>query len=253
MSGQPKLYGIGLRQVNGVAVAWRVSIRRRGRNVGRLFSVKEFGNLKKALKAAIAFRDEVNQVFPPLTKQEAHAIRRSTNTSGVPGVFRTKTGEWKASIQYEDGTCKTRQFAVHVYGEDKARQLAVEARIELLKQVRGHLIYHDEKIKIRSLGSTDDPAVCITPYKEEPAPSPYCMRDKRTPGVGTVNVKTVLASGKVMRVKYWVAQFIKPNGLPRRRYFSVARYGEKEAERLAIAQRQAWERDDALNYKNLMR
>jgi len=56
-----------------------------------------------------------------------------------------------------------------------------------------------------------------------------------------------------MRVKYWVAQFIKPNGLPRRRYFSVARYGEKEAERLAIAQRQAWERDDALNYKNLMR
>ncbi|NOJ99897.1 AP2 domain-containing protein, partial [Corallococcus coralloides] len=60
MSGQPKLYGIGLRQVNGVAVAWRVSIRRRGRNVGRLFSVKEFGNLKKALKAAIAFRDEVN-------------------------------------------------------------------------------------------------------------------------------------------------------------------------------------------------
>ncbi|MVT36892.1 hypothetical protein GO497_03990 [Acidovorax citrulli] len=147
MSGQPKLYGISLRQVNGIAVAWRVSIRRRGRNVGRLFSVKAFGSLKKALKAAIAFRDEVNEIFPPLTKQEAHAIRRSTNTSGVPGVFRTKTGEWKASIQFEDGTCKTRQFAVHVYGEDRAKQLAVEARVELLKQIRGHLIYHDEKSK----------------------------------------------------------------------------------------------------------
>lgn len=243
LSGQPKLYGISLRQVNGVAVAWRVSIRRRGRNVGRLFSVKAFGSLKKALKAAIAFRNEVNEIFPPLTKQEVHAIRRSTNTSGVPGVFRTKTGEWKASIQFEDGTCKTRQFAVHVYGESRARQLAVEARVELLKQIRGHLIFHEEKIKIRSSNCNDEPAVCITPYKEKPAPSPYSMRANRSPGVGTVNVKTVLANGQVVRVQYRVAQFIKPDGLPKRRYFSVARYGEKEAERLAIAQRQAWERE----------
>ncbi|MVT28642.1 hypothetical protein GO496_09180 [Acidovorax citrulli] len=196
-----------------------MSIRRRGRNVGRLFSVKAFGSLKKALKAAIAFRDEVNEIFPPLTKQEAHAIRRSTNTSGVPGVFRTKTGEWKASIQFEDGTCKTRQFAVHVYGEDRAKQLAVEARVELLKQIRGHLIYHDEKIKIRSSSCNDEPAVCITPYKEKPAPSPYCMRANRTPGVGSVNVKTVLANGQVVRVQYRVARFIKPDGLPKRRYF----------------------------------
>nr|WP_267884648.1 AP2/ERF family transcription factor [Paracidovorax citrulli] len=242
-----------MRRVNGIAVAWRVSIRRRGSTVERIFSVKAFGNLKKALRAAIAFRDEVNQIFPPLTKQEAHAIRRSTNTSGVPGVYRTKMDEWKASIRFEDGKCKTRQFSVRVYGEDGARQLAIDARVELLKQVRGHLIYHDEKIKIRSSDCVDEPAVCIAPHKEKPASSPYCMQTNRNPGVGTVNVKTVLADGQVVRVQYRVAQFIKPDGLPKRRYFSVARYGEKEAERLAIAQRQAWEREGALKHQKLLR
>ncbi|MEA9822356.1 AP2 domain-containing protein [Xanthomonas campestris pv. raphani] len=248
LNAQTKRYGISMRTVNSVPSAWRVSIRRRGSVIGRQFSAKAFGSMEEALKAALAFRDEVNERFPPLTKQEAHAIRRSTNTSGVPGVFRTKMGEWKASIHFEDGTCKTRQFAVRVYGEEKARQLAIGARVELLKQVHGYVIYHDEKLDLRSSSGNDEPAVCIIPNKQEPAPNPYRLQTDRVPGVGTVNVKTVLRNGQVRRVTYRVAQFTKPEGLPKRRYFSVLRYGEKEAERLAIAQRQAWEREahDAL-------
>ena len=84
---------------------------------------------------------------------------------------------------------------------------------------------------------------CINPLKEDPTPSPYRRKTIGALEVGTVHVKTVLSSGEVIKVKYRVAQRTKPNGLPQRRYFSMDRYGEEEAKRLAISQRQAWERE----------
>lgn len=242
-STQPKLYGISLRRINGGAVAWRVNINRRGNSIDRTFSLATFGGVEEALKEAIAFRDEVNQRFAPLTKQEFHAIHRSSNTSGVPGVFRTTTNEWKAIIHYADGRCKTRQFAIHLYGEEEAKQLAIQARVELLKQVHGHAIRHEEKLNIDE-PRTNEPVLAIAPYKNEPAPSPYERPKNDKPvGVGTVNVKTVLSNGQTVVTKYRVAEFRKPGGLPKRRYFSVARYGEGDAALLAIEQRQAWERE----------
>jgi hypothetical protein len=245
---QPKLYGIGLRRVNGVAVAWRVSIRRRGSFIDRSFSVSTFGGVDEALKEAIAFRDEVNRRFAPLTKQQFHAIHRSNNTSGVPGVFRTTTNEWKAIIHYADGRCKTRQFAIHLYGEEEAKQLAIQARAELLKQVHGHVIRHEEELDI-DVPKNSQPVLAITPHKDEPAASPYQRADiDKIPGVGTVNVKTVLNNGQTAVTKYRVAEFRKPGGLPKRRYFSVERYGEGDAALLAIEQRQAWEREALANH-----
>lgn len=61
-------------------------------------------------------------------------------------VYRTKEGEWKASILFSDGTRKTRQFAIRLYGEERARELAIAARVELLKQVHGHVVFMKKKI-----------------------------------------------------------------------------------------------------------
>lgn len=139
-----KLYGIGPYRSSGVVAGWRVSIKRRGDTVTRYFASAHFGGLDAALQAAVAFRDEVNQKFPPLTKREQCAVLRSSNTSGIPGVFRTTTGEWKARILFADGSCKTRQFSIQRYGEEEAWRKAVQARAELLALVHGHALQHDE-------------------------------------------------------------------------------------------------------------
>jgi hypothetical protein len=91
------------------------------------------------------------------------------------------------------------------------------------------------------------PEVVVTPYKEAPADSPYrrakLARDEKRGDVGRVNVKTLLGNAETVVTTYRVAQIEKSTGLPRRRYFSVSRYGEEGAERLAREQRKAWEKD----------
>jgi hypothetical protein len=245
-SANQKLYGIGPYRRSGVAVGWRVSINRRGDFVNRYFVAKKFGGMDQALRAAITFRDEVNQTFAPLTKREQCAVLRSSNTSGIPGVFRTTSGEWKARILFSDGRCKTQQFSVLLYGEDEARRKAIRARAELLNLVQGHALHHDE------MRNADLPELCtvldivITPHKDKPTPSPYDHPRRRNApgvGVGAVNIKTCLSNGETVVTKYRVAVFKKPDGLPKRRYFSVTRYGEEIAALLAIEQRQAWERE----------
>jgi hypothetical protein len=243
-SPHPKLYGIGLYRRSGVVVGWRVSINRRGDLVNRYFVAKKLGGMDQALRAAIAFRDEVNQTFAPLTKREQCAVLRSSNTSGIPGVFRLPTGEWKAGIRYADGSHKTRPFSVRLYGEDEARRMAIQARAELLALVEGHALQHKEMRNVHFPEPTTVPDIVITPHKDEPTPSPYDRpRRNKALGVETTNVKTLLKNGQTVITSYRVAVFTQPNGLPKRRYFSVTRFGEEEALRMAIEQRQAWERE----------
>ena len=248
-SPQTKLYGIGLyRRAGGATVGWTVSIRRRGDHVNRCFLAKNFGGMDQALQAAIAFRDEVNQRFPPLTKREKCAVLRSNNTSGVPGVYLTTTGEWVARVFLGDGRRKTRRFSIRLLGEDEARRRAIQARAELLSLVRGHVLQHEEMREVHFPDPSTMPDVVITPHKDEPTPSPFeHPRRNKAPGVETANVKTVLKNGRTVITTYRVAVFKQPNGLPKRRYFSVAVYGEEEALRLAREQRQTWEREARQN------
>ena len=250
-SPQPKPYGIGPYRRSGVVIGWRVSINRRGDLVNRYFVAKKLGGMDQALQTAIAFRDEVNQTFAPLTKREQCAVLRSSNTSGIPGVFRLPTGEWKAGIRYADGSYRTRQFSVRLYGEDEARRMAIQARAELLALVEGHALKHEEMRNVRLPEPDTVPDIVITPHRDEPTPSPYDhpIRNK-TPGVGKVNIKTLLKSGQTVITTYRVAQFKQSNGLPKRRYFSVPVYGEEEALRLATEQRQAWEREAEVDTHN---
>jgi len=49
---------------------YRVSFTRHGKNVAKLFRARDFDNARSALKAARAWRDNMNQSVLPETKQE---------------------------------------------------------------------------------------------------------------------------------------------------------------------------------------
>lgn len=190
------------------------------------------------MRAAIAFRDEVNIECVPLSKREVCATVRTTNTSGVPGVIRTRDrGQdyWKARLLTCDGANRTRQFSIKKYGDEAAFDLAVQARSQMLEMVQGFYVLHpDIKNETRVAPMAECP-VMRRPCKLEPEAHPYArVPECDVSGVGITNVKTTTADGKTYTTKYWTSTVRDQAGLPKRRYFSVAKYGEEEAKRLAI-------------------
>lgn len=213
-------------------------MRRRGNLIHRRLSVKEFGSMDTALQAAIEFRDQINRECVPLTKRELCATIRGTNTSGVPGVFRARDGVqeyWKAGLLTANGTKRTRQFSIKKYGEDVAFDLAIQARSQLLDMVSGFHVHHpDIKNETRALPATQC-QVTRQPCRLAPDENPYAReRECDVPGVGITNVKTTTANGTTYITRYWTSMVRDKAGLPKRRYFSVAKHGEDEAKRLAV-------------------
>lgn len=246
----PKPYAISLyrrkdKLLGWLVLGWRVTINRRSALIDRRFSWKEYGGMDQALKAAIAFRNQVNREYSPLTKRQMCATLRSNNTSGVPGVFRLldKTGPyWKAHIHYADGRYKSRQFSINKYGAEDAYRRAVEARRMLLQDTDGHAALHPDMRDYRATAPEQEPVVVRQPFRVEAEDNPYARQSVcDVTGVGLSHVKTVTAGGIAYTITYWTATIKKANGLPKRRYFSIDRYGEEEAKRLAIEQRLAWE------------
>lgn len=244
-AGKP--YGIAEYRRQGEIRGWKVSMRRRGVSVGRCFTAREYGSLGKALDAAIAFRDHVDQTMVPISRQAFCATLRSNNTSGVPGVFRVtdRTGEhWKAGIRYADGRTKTRQFSIARYGEAEAYRRAVEARRQLLEPVGGVCSFHPDGYRKPQAEAEAVAEVVRSPFQDAPEDNPFAHEHVcDVPGVQLTHVKSPPSeNGEQEIVAYWTAVIKGANGLPIRRYFSVKRYGEAEAKRLAIEQRLAWNR-----------
>ena len=119
--------------------AWRVTLQRHHDIVVKTFSDSISGGKRKALKAAMEYREELLRRYSPY----AHAIwvrtrLRRNNTSGIPGVGRYEervnphTGYtrvfWLASWVNEQGDSRKRKFAVSHYGERQAKRLAVAER-----------------------------------------------------------------------------------------------------------------------------
>ena len=65
---------------------WKVSLGRRGRIYDKKFHDLKYGGSRRALAAAIAWRDSLVAKLPSLSMPEFHAQKRSSNRSGVPGV-----------------------------------------------------------------------------------------------------------------------------------------------------------------------
>lgn len=119
---------------------WTVSFRRRGKPYARRFYDLSCGGSRKARALAIAWRDEKLVELAAFTVLEFHQQQRSNNVSGVSGVHFHRTavqplGFWQANIKLGDGKRVAKSFSVKKYGDKEAFNLAVAARLELLRLV----------------------------------------------------------------------------------------------------------------------
>lgn len=133
-------YGISRREAdaNGKGGSWKVSFSR-----GKIKHEKNFydgteGGKEAAFVVACRYRDDLLTKIKPLTVRERCQIRRSDNTSGVPGVcLNMKDGRpvyWFANLTRQ-GKYKTKHFSIQKYGYARAFELACEARQALLAQI----------------------------------------------------------------------------------------------------------------------
>lgn len=148
--------------------AWRVSLSRRGRRYTKNFTDKKCGGKGKALACARRYRDELIQAVPPLSRQEFCTILRSNNKSGISGVckygkpFTLKDGTvkrnwyWEASWPEESGYQAHVVFSVNHYGDDKARELAIEARRAAMRRIQGHYWASERGAVARRAGYSRD-------------------------------------------------------------------------------------------------
>lgn len=246
-AADPNLYGISPYRTRSGSpqVGWKLNIRRRGVAYQRAFHGKDHGGLDGALQAALALRDEIDRNCPPLSKREWCATLRTTNTSGVPGVYRGK-GYWKAQLS-RAGRTLSRRFSIAIYGEDEAFRLAVEARRTMLAQMEGALARWPEADARAAKVAANVEAVVIPPLGPHVAPNPVgTPKTSDVPGVCLGHSKSARKApdGSAIVQVYWMAIF-KLAGRYLCKNFSVARYGFEEAKRMAIAQRHQWEAQHA--------
>ena len=119
-----------------------VSINRNGKMFQKYFPEKRNGGEQNTMKLAQAWRDTIIAKHPPMSLMAFCSILRSNNTSGVAGVGRTikrnraKSGRvsemayWRSCIPMADGKFRRCYFSITKFGEEGAKQLAIDARTQ---------------------------------------------------------------------------------------------------------------------------
>ena len=150
------------------AHAWRVSLRRRGKMHVKNFPDKTWGGKRRALSAAKSHRDSVLQSHPPLTRKEFSGAKRAHNNSGITGVYtyakkyrladsrEMETWYWEAHWPTRPGESQTARFSVKTYGEERARQLAIEAREAGMRKLEGVFWASEPSIEITESRRVED-------------------------------------------------------------------------------------------------
>ena len=120
------------------------TVERNGRVFCKKFPEPHYGGEQEASQQARAWCDAIVAKYPLRSRADYCSIVRSNNTSGTPGVYFRNSlqyhddhepyryGCWVALIPLANGTTRRRTFAVSCYGEEGARQRALEARREAL-------------------------------------------------------------------------------------------------------------------------
>lgn len=126
--------------------AWRVTLQRKNEIVVRAFSDGLYGGKRKALRAAVEYRDLLIAEYSVVEHHIWVRNRlRKNNTSGIPGVGRydvlanPNTGRrevfWLACWTDEHGVSRKRKFHVVQRGETQAKRLAIAERRRQLDRV----------------------------------------------------------------------------------------------------------------------
>lgn len=134
------MYGITRTQHRPGSWSWTVHVKRRGNLIYARFYDIKYGGMTAAKAAAIAWRDAMLARTRLLSQREFNQIKRSNNTSGVPGVVflrprDTPGGVWQAKTKLPDGRFVTKNFAVLKFGEREAFRRAVAAREQMLAMI----------------------------------------------------------------------------------------------------------------------
>lgn len=237
----PKIYALTPRFYKGVLVRWSVMLVRQGQRYQREFAVTDHGGVEDARAAALVYRDELLRTIRPLSLREFSAIVRKNNTSGVPGVSRNVDPggvRWSATVYLANGKSQRRSFAVKKFGEERARELAIEARHQMLQTLEGWMVRHpDGEPQGQALPDMDRSAIPRL-RKDRGERSPTRLSLERR--VYRYRWTRTMRRGGLWTGEYWVAEYSTSDGKVRRKCFSVGRHGEEEARRLALEQRREW-------------
>ena len=143
------MYGIRFMSPKGRGPGYLVKIGRRKVDYTKWFGCAQFGSEHEALVAAQSWRDELLHSTVPLTKKEFVAQIRPNNTSGTAGVIRTTKRHKKRSgevvaVDYwlarppRGIKVSVRNISIPKYGEERAREMAIQARKEMEQLSTGY-------------------------------------------------------------------------------------------------------------------
>lgn len=210
-------------------VGWRTQYSVLGRQKVKFFSDRKYGGSEGAKKAAEHFAMANIREHDELRNLNRRLEPRQNSQIGVPGVgryTRNKGGAFWAASVTRDGRKRMRKFSVGIYGEDLARQLAIECREHMIAEEnkrRAELVEKFEPL-FDSNSVVEQSELKKLNQLLEP------RRDSQigVPGVG----RYVKKRGNA----FWAASATR-NGKKCMRTFSVTVHGEDGARQLALESR----------------
>ncbi|MFP3517226.1 AP2 domain-containing protein [Pseudomonas sp. SIMBA_077] len=119
-----------LKDHEGRPYAWKIDIQRSGKIHVHQFGFAEYGGETAALEAAEALRNQLVLKMPQLFSYEDRQRLMPHNTSGHPGVYRVQSNQidyWRATTRIH-GYNLSKSFRIDRYGDEQAKQMALEER-----------------------------------------------------------------------------------------------------------------------------
>lgn len=126
---------------------WLVRMQRRGERVEKTFTDLTYGGKRAAIQAAKEFRDQLELESQKYSVKELAARPSSRNSSGVVGVRLHQQKDCRGEFEYQywywvaqwtdgNGRRRTKSFSVHQHGDNEARRLAIESRLDGVRRAK---------------------------------------------------------------------------------------------------------------------
>jgi hypothetical protein len=116
---------------------WFVRLARKGKIYPAFLADKSNGGKRRALKAAQKHYQKLVREHGRISRRELEQMARRKSSSGIVGVRKVTvtTTYWVAHWSPRPNVRRKKAFSIKVFGAEKARALAVAARIKGLKKM----------------------------------------------------------------------------------------------------------------------